>query len=77
LPKIILRIGVVAAGLVAAVLVAAAAVALRVTNTSGSDAQSSSGMYAFGDAALFVAVFGVAALLLTAAGFFWLLFVRR
>jgi hypothetical protein len=57
-----LKIGVVVAGYLAAVLVASAAVGVRLATTSGPDAQASSGMYAFGDALLFVAVFGVAAL---------------
>lgn len=58
-----LRIALVAFGYVGAFLVATAAVAIRVARTSGPDAQAASGMYAFGDAFLFLAVFGVAALL--------------
>lgn len=61
-PKIFSKIAVVAGGYIAAFLVAATAVAIRIANTSGPDAQASSGMYAFGDALLFVAVFGVSAL---------------
>ena len=70
--KPILKVGVVAAGYLASFLIASAAVAIRVANTSGPDAQAASGMYAFGDAALFVAVFGLAALVPT-AGALWLL----
>src|SRR5882762_1425840 len=62
----------VAVGYIAAFLVASAAVAIRLANTSGPDAQASSGMYAFGDAVLFVAVFGVAALVPTGAALFFL-----
>jgi hypothetical protein len=51
---------------------ASAAVAIRVATTSGPDAQASSGMYAFGDALLFVAVFGVCALVPTGAALFFL-----
>jgi hypothetical protein len=68
-----LKVGVVAVGYIAALLVASAAVGIRLANTSGPDAQASSGMYAAGDALLFVAVFGVAALLPTGAA---LLFLR-
>ena len=61
----------VAGGYIAAFLMASAAVAIRVA-TSGPDAQASSGMYAFGDALLFVAVFGVSALVPTAVALFFL-----
>lgn len=65
--KPFLKSGVVAVGYIAAFLIASAAVGVRLANTSGPDAQASSGMYAFGDALLFVAVFGVAALVPTGA----------
>jgi hypothetical protein len=67
-----LKVGVVVAGYLAAVLVASAVVGVRLATTSGPDAQASSGMYAFGDALLFVAVFGVAALVPTGAALFFL-----
>lgn len=60
-----------------AVLVASAVVALHVATTSGPDAQASSGMYAFGDALLFLAVFTVAALVPTGAALFFLRPYRR
>jgi len=66
------RVAVLAGGYIVAFLMASAAVAIRVANTSGPDAQASSGMYAFGDALLFVAVFGVSALVPTAAALFFL-----
>jgi hypothetical protein len=66
------KVGVVAVGYIAAFLVASTAVGIRLANTSGPDAQASSGMYAFGDALLFVAVFGVAALVPTGAALFFL-----
>lgn len=72
MPKPFLKVGVVAAGYIAAFLVASAAVAIRFANTSGPDAQAASGMYAFGDVVLFVAVFGVAALVPTGAALFFL-----
>ena len=53
------KVAVVAGGYVAAFLIASAVVAVRVAVTSGPVAQASSGMYAFGDAFLFVGVFGV------------------
>jgi hypothetical protein len=67
-----LKVAVVAGGYIGAFLMASAVVAIRVANTSGPDAQASSGMYAFGDAVLFVAVFGVSALVPTGAGLFFL-----
>jgi hypothetical protein len=66
------RVGLVAAGYLGAFLVAAAAVAIRAANTSGPAAQASSGMYAFGDAYLFVAVLGLLALVPTGAALYWL-----
>jgi len=70
--KPVFKLGLVAAGYVAAFLVASAVVAVRIANTSGPDAQASSGMYAFGDAYLFVATFGVLALVPTGAALYWL-----
>ena len=61
----------------AAFLLASAVVAIRVASTSGPDAQAESGMYAAGDAMLFVAVFGVAALVPTGAALFFLRSYRR
>lgn len=68
----VLRIASVAGGYVGAFLVASVAVALRVAATSGPDAQASSGMYAFGDAYLFIAVFGLLALVPTGAALYFL-----
>jgi hypothetical protein len=70
--KPFLKVGVVAVGYIAAVLVASVAVGIRLANKSGADAQASSGMYAFGDALLFVAVFAGAALVPTGAALFFL-----
>jgi hypothetical protein len=67
-----LKVPVIAGGYVAAFLLAFAAVAIRVATTSGPDAQASSGMYAFGDALLFGAVFAVTALAPTGAALFLL-----
>jgi len=72
-----LKVGVVVGGYVAAFLVASAAVGFRLANTSGPDAQASSGMYAAGDALLFAAVFGVTALVPTGAALFFLRPYRR
>jgi hypothetical protein len=66
------KISVVAVGYVAAIIVAFAAVAIRIAYTSGPDGQAASGMYAFGDALLFIAVFGVTALIPTGAALFFL-----
>jgi hypothetical protein len=67
-----IKLGLVAAGYVGAVLVASAALAIYVASTSGPDRQASGGMYAFGDSLLFLAVFGVAAVLPTGAALFFL-----
>jgi len=71
------KVAVVAGGYIAAFLVASAAVAIRMATTSGPDAQASSGMYAFGDAFLFVAVLVVVALVPTGAALFFLRPYRR
>jgi len=70
--KPFLKVGVVAVGYIAAFIVASTAVGVRLVTTSGPDAEASSGMYAFGDALLFVAVFGVAALVPTGTALFFL-----
>jgi hypothetical protein len=72
-----LKIGLIALGYVAAVLIACGVVAIHVATTSGPDAQASSGMYAFGDALLFIAVFGVCSLVPTGAALFFLRPYRR
>jgi len=69
--KPIAKISVVAAGYVVAIILASIAVAIHI-RIIGPDAQSAGGMYAFGDSVLFVAVFGVAALLPTGAALFFL-----
>jgi len=61
------------AGLVVTGYVAACAVvAIYVIATNGPDRQGYSGMYAFGDSLLFLAVFGVAAVPATGAALFFL-----
>lgn len=66
------KIGIVLAGYVIAPLAAFAAIYLRDLATAGTDAQASSGMYAFGDSILFLVVFGVLALAPTALGLYFL-----
>ena len=66
------KFGLVVAGYVLAIAVAAAAVACHLIATGGSAAQASSGMNAFGDGLLFLAVFGVAAIPPTGAALFFL-----
>lgn len=58
-------------------MLASAAVAIRVAATSGPEAQAASGMYAFGDAFLFVAAFSVFALIPTGAALFFLRSYRQ
>ena len=70
--KPLVKAAVVAGGYVAAFAIASAVVAVRIATTSGPDAQASSGMYAFGDALLFAAVFGACALVPTGAALFFL-----
>jgi hypothetical protein len=72
-----LEVTAVGGGYVAAFLVAYAAVAIRVANTRGPDAQAASGMFAFGDSVLFVAVFGVLALVPTGGALYFLRPYRR
>ena len=67
------KIALVGLGHISAVVVAVAAVAIRVATTNDPGAQASSGMYAFGDALLFIAVFGLVSLAPTGA---LLLFLR-
>jgi hypothetical protein len=66
------KAGFVAAGYLGAFLIASVAVAVQVAWTSGPDLQMYSGMYAFGDSLLFLAVFGVFALMPTGAALFFL-----
>jgi hypothetical protein len=66
------KVGLVAGGYLGAVLVAVAVVAVYVAYTSGPDRDVSSGMYAFGDSLLFLAVFGLAAVPATGAALFFL-----
>ena len=72
----LLKISVVLAGYVATFVLASMVVAVRVALTSGPDVQASSGMYAFGDAALWVAVVGTVGLLPTGLALFFLRPVR-
>jgi hypothetical protein len=75
--KPLLKVAIVAGGYLLAFLMASAAVALRAALTSGSAAQASSGMSAFGDMVLFIVVFGAVALVPTGAGFFFLLSKKK
>jgi hypothetical protein len=72
-----LKVTLVAGGYVAAFLAASAAVAIRVASTSGPEAQAAGGMYAFGDSVIFVAVFGVVALVPTGGALYFLRPYRR
>jgi hypothetical protein len=72
------KAGMVFGGYAAAFLLAAAAFALRQWMTADNPgAQASSGMSAFGDSVVFVAVFGVAALAPTGLALYFLRPVRR
>lgn len=71
-----LKVTVVAGGYAAAFLAASAAFAIRMAATRG-DPQAAGGMFAFGDSVVFVAVFGVLALLPTGAALYFLRPYRR
>jgi hypothetical protein len=66
----------VVAGYVLALLIALAVVTLHGAVSRGPDAQASAGMMAGGDALLFLAIFGVAAIPATIAGLYFLRPVR-
>ena len=72
----LLKAACVLSGYVIAFLAASVATAIRVAHTSGPDAQASSGMYAFGDGLLFLAVFGTVGVIPTGAFLFFLRPVR-
>ena len=71
------KVALVVTGYVVAVLVAAGVVAVYVALTDSPDRQASSGMYAFGDSLLFLAVFGVVGAVPTGAALFYLRSCRR
>jgi len=66
------KISVVICGYIMALLAASAAVWVRMAFTDGPDAQASSGMYAFGDAVVFIGTFGLCALVPSGAALFLL-----
>jgi hypothetical protein len=66
------KVGIVGVGYLLALVVAWGTVAAHVAMTSGQVAQASAGMYAAGDAILFLAVFAVASLPATGTAFFFL-----
>jgi hypothetical protein len=70
------KIAAVLAGYVVALVIGGGVVYLRELETQGPDAQASAGMYAFGDAILFAAVFGAVALLPTGLALYFLRPVR-
>jgi len=74
--RLLLKALAVLAGYIFALCAACVMVYIRQLHTQGPDAQASAGMYAFGDAMLFGAVFGVAALLPTGLGLYYLRPVR-
>ena len=70
--KLLTKVLLVWAGYAVAILAGCAAVYVRQLNTQGTDAQASAGMYAWGDAMLFGAVFGSVALFPTGLGLYFL-----
>lgn len=70
--RVAAKLALVIGGLVAAAGVASVVVAIRVAATSGPEWQASSGMLAFGDAALFLGVFTLAAVPAVVAALVWL-----
>ncbi|HWA28294.1 MAG TPA: hypothetical protein VG734_21780 [Lacunisphaera sp.] len=71
------KVGIVVGGLLAAFLGACLAVWIREKLTNGPDAQASSGMYAFGDLLLGLAIFGTLALIPFGLGLYWMRAVPR
>ena len=57
------KVGLVAAGYIGAFALASAVVAVHIAATSGADRQQYGAMFSFGDDLLFVAVFGLAAVI--------------
>lgn len=70
--KPVYRVSLVAGGYIVSFLVAYAAVAIHVATTIGNASQASSGMSGFGDAVLFLGVFGLLALVPTGVGLYFL-----
>lgn len=66
------KVGVIAAGYAIAVVIAMLVLRVYVAATSSVDRQASSGMSAFGDSLLFLAVLGVASIPATGAALFFL-----
>jgi hypothetical protein len=66
------KLGLVAAGYVAAFVLAAGSVAIYAAWADSPERQASSGMSAFGDSLLFLALFGLASVPPTVAGLFFL-----
>lgn len=64
---ILAKWGIVLGGYASAILIPSGIVWLHVVLTSGPEADASSGMYAFGDALLFIALFGMIAIIPTGA----------
>ena len=59
------KVGMVLGGYALAILFAFCLVAIYISQTSGPERDASAGMYAFGDALLFIAVFGVVSIIPT------------
>ena len=70
--KPIYKFGLVALGYLAAFVIASAVTAVRIALTSGADASAYSGMLAFGDAFLWLNVFGICAAVPTAGALYFL-----
>src|SRR5450432_2905946 len=66
------KFGIVAGGYIAAALLAFCVVYLYIDLTAGPDRDEYGGMYAFGDSLLFIAVFGVVAIIPTGLAFVFL-----
>src|SRR5882724_11785698 len=67
-----IKVASVLGGYVVAFLIASAGVAIYVAATNGADRQTYGAMYDFGDSLLFLAVFGVAAVVPGGAALFFL-----
>jgi hypothetical protein len=70
--KVFAKVGLIGAGYIGAFAAASAVVAVHVAATQGPDRRAYAAMFDFGDTLLFLGVFGLAAVLPTGAGLFFL-----
>src|SRR5262245_27610151 len=70
--KALAKVSLVGLGYIGALVIAFGVVSLYIACTNGADRETYAAMFAFGDSLLFLAVFGIAAVLPTGAALFFL-----